>query len=299
MPRRSTVHLISHVAQSLLIHGNAVVAKVRTGDPDLPPDWLWPFDWSHLNATASRAARSSGGRRRSSSRRSGSSRPTTRSTSRGRGPSGGEIGVSPLEKLGVTIRLEDAAQRDQTSMFRNGIRPSAAVSSRTRTRRRRSSTTLATGSVRRMHKGHGQVGLVVLHGREHEGQPLSLTPVEAALIEQRKLNREEVGMVYDLAGPLMNDLEHGTYSNVSELLRSLYRDVMPPWTELIVQTFQAQLIDPERRGSTARALRLQRQAEGRPARAGTGRQERRRDRHPHPRRGPRRPRAGRKGRPCR
>jgi hypothetical protein len=33
-----------------------------------------------------------------------------------------------------------------------------------------------------------------------------MTPVEAALIDQRTLNREEVGMVYDLPGPLMNDL---------------------------------------------------------------------------------------------
>jgi phage portal protein BeeE len=54
-------------------------------------------------------------------------------------------------------------------------------------------------------------------------------------------------MVYDLAGPLMNDLTHGTYSNVEEL-KGLYRDVVPPWTTLIVDTFQAQLLDPSRRG---------------------------------------------------
>lgn len=52
-------------------------------------------------------------------------------------------------------------------------------------------------------------------------------------------------MVYDLAGPLMNDMTHATYSNVAELTHGLYRDVIPPWTTLIEQTFQAQLIDAE------------------------------------------------------
>jgi HK97 family phage portal protein len=76
-------------------------------------------------------------------------------------------------------------------------------------------------------------------------EQLSLSPVEAALIEQRNLNREEVGMVYDLPGPLMNDLSHATLANVAEYQKALYRDVVPTWTELMVQTFQVQLIDPE------------------------------------------------------
>ncbi len=35
MPGRSTVHLVSHIEQSLLIHGNTVLAKVRSSDVDL------------------------------------------------------------------------------------------------------------------------------------------------------------------------------------------------------------------------------------------------------------------------
>jgi phage portal protein BeeE len=72
-----------------------------------------------------------------------------------------------------------------------------------------------------------------------------MTPVEAGLIDSRKLNREEVGMVYDLPGPLMNDLSHATLANVAEYQKALYRDVLPVWTELMVQTFQRQLIDVE------------------------------------------------------
>src|SRR4051812_39813134 len=49
-PRTSTVHLLTHVFQSLYIHGNAVVAKLRTADREAPPVMLWPLNWSQLNA---------------------------------------------------------------------------------------------------------------------------------------------------------------------------------------------------------------------------------------------------------
>ena len=39
----------------------------------------------------------------------------------------GPIGVSPLQQLGVTIQIEDAAQRWQRSMLHQGARPSGAV----------------------------------------------------------------------------------------------------------------------------------------------------------------------------
>jgi HK97 family phage portal protein len=159
-------------------------------------------------------------------------------------PDGGEIGVSPLEKLGVTIRLEDAAQRHQTSMFKNGVRPSAAVAI-SDPNPQREKLELAKAIVEGAHGGMDKSGSWVFMGANTTITPLSFNAVEVELIQQRKLGREEIGMVYDLPGPLMGDFEHATFANVTEMLRSLYRDVIPPWTELFVQTAQAQLIDPE------------------------------------------------------
>lgn len=243
MPRRSAVFLLSFIAQSLLVHGNALVAKLRGPDRDAPPFMLWPLDWSLVSAYAS-----PGGTIEWWS--------TTQFDNQERflavedtlhfawpAPSGSEVGVSPLEKLGVTVQIEEAAQRFQRAEFRNGIRPSLAVSLEGNVRPE--TLDLVRASIERMHKGVDEQRKTMLLSGGAKVQPISLSPVEAALIEQRKLNREEVGMVYDLAGPLMNDLTHGTYSNVAELMKGLYRDVIPPWAELIVQTFQAQLLDPE------------------------------------------------------
>lgn len=243
MPRRTTVHLIAHIAQSLLIHGNAVVAKVRT-DRDLPPDMLWPLNWPQLNAYGEIG----GTIEWWSTAQFGAVERFIRAEDTVHfawsGPDGGEIGVSPLEKLGVTVRIEDAAQRHQTGMFANGARPSLAIALE-QTNPKREALDYARERVEALHGGADNAGRTFFMGANVKLQPLSLSPVEVELIQQRKLDREEIGMVYDLGGPLMGDFEHGTFSNVAELLRSLYRDIVPPWTELIVQTLQAQLIDLE------------------------------------------------------
>lgn len=243
MPRRNTVTLLAHIAQSLLVHGNGLVAKLRGPDRDEPPIMLWPLDWAQISAYGMPGGTIEGW---STRQFDGVERYIAVEDTlhfAWPGPSGSEIGVSPLEKLGVTIRLEDAAQRHQTSMFKNGVRPSTAISIPGDPKAE--TVAIVREAIERLHKGVDKSGKTMLLAGGATIAPLSLTPVEAALLEQRKLNREEVGMVYDLAGPLLNDLTHGTYSNVAELLKGLYRDVIPPWTELIVQTFQAQLLDTE------------------------------------------------------
>lgn len=247
MNRWGSSHLFSFIELSLLVHGNAVVAKVRsTNDRDLPPDMLWPLSWSKLTAYAE----------------TGGTIEAWGTTQFGYAASehiidvkdtvhfswtdseGSEIGVSPLEQLGTTIAFEDAAQRSQASLFRKGMKPSAAVTVDD-PNPTSAKLQMAADIVKAAHAGMDQQGGWVWLGAQTKVTPLTYSPVEAALIEQRKLSREEVGVVYDLAGPLMNDLTHGTYSNVEELTKGLYRDVIPPWTTLIVETLQSQLIDPE------------------------------------------------------
>lgn len=243
MPGKSTVHLVAHIEQSLLIHGNALVAKLRGSDRELPPSMLWPLDWSRSSAYGPEG----GTIEWWSTTQFGDERFIAAADVihfAWPGPSGTEVGVSPIEKLGVTIRLEDAMQRHQTAMFRNGIRPTAAVSvddpNPTKEKLER-----ASEIVKAAHAGVDKGGSWVFVGANTKVSPLSMSPVEVALIDQHKLGWQEIGMVYDMAGPNMGDFEHATFANVTEMLRSLYRDRVPVETELIVQTLQAQLIDPE------------------------------------------------------
>lgn len=241
-PRVAGVHLLTYIFQSLLIHGNAVVAKARThGDPDLPPDMLWPLDWSKLSAFGEAGGDievwhtsqfANGVREIDAVDTIHVAWP---------GPDGGQIGVSPLEKLGVTIQVEDAAQRTQTGTFSTDYRPSLAITLGTPkpTRELLDMTRASIDALRR------SGDKTILLGSDSKVETLSMTPVEAALIDQRRLNREEVAIVFDLAGPSLSDTTNASMGNVVERMRSFYRDVLPPWTSLVVETLEAQLVEPE------------------------------------------------------
>jgi HK97 family phage portal protein len=151
--------------------------------------------------------------------------------------------VSPLEKLGVTIRLEDAAQRYQTANFRNGNRPSNAVILPEKPSRE--AIEITRNGITSLHGGVDRAGKTIMLSGGAEIRPLSMSPVEASLIEQRRLDREEVAIVLGLSGPNVAEASNSSQGNVIERFRAFYRDVLPPWATLVVETFEAQLLDPE------------------------------------------------------
>jgi len=158
----------------------------------------------------------------------------------------GDIGASPLKALARTIRIEDSSQRYQSSSFENGVRHSAVYAlpegadlDADEREEMRQSVQATQGGVDKA------FGLAIAYGGGTI-TPLSHTAVEAELIEQRKLNREEVAAAYDVPPVLIGILDNATYSNVAEMHRMLYGMVLGPWLNLIEDTIQAQLIDSYR-----------------------------------------------------
>jgi HK97 family phage portal protein len=242
-PRTSTVHLLTHIFTSLLVHGNALVAKLRGPDRDVPPIMLWPLDWARIGAYGE-----PGGdiewwstHQFADVERFIAAADTIHFA--WTGPDGGQLGVSPLEQLETTLRLEDASQRFQTANFRNGNRPSSVVSLEGNPKR--DAIELASAQIENLHKGVDRAGKTILLTNGAKIAPLSMTPVEASLVEQRRLNREEVAIVLDMGGPSLSDTTDASLGNVVERNRAFYRDNIPTWTELVVQTFEAQLLDME------------------------------------------------------
>lgn len=158
----------------------------------------------------------------------------------------GPLGVSPLEHLGVTLRNEDAAQRWGESNFRNGTRVGfAAILQKDGSQKQTPEVVeqLREQIVARYAGPENAGRPIVLGSGVADIKPIeSQTPVEAALIDQRKLNREEVMAVYGLPPTIAGDLEHGTYSNVTEQGEALFRTVLPPWLELLQTETTVQMI---------------------------------------------------------
>lgn len=133
-------------------------------------------------------------------------------------------GLSPLEPLRSTLENEWSARTATSSFWQRGARPGTALSH---------PNTLSEGAAERLKKqydeltgGAGNTGATIVLEEGMEPKTLTLTAEEAQYIETRKLNREEVCAGYDVPPPVVHILDRATFSNITEQMRSMYRDTM-------------------------------------------------------------------------
>jgi len=159
----------------------------------------------------------------------------------------GPIGCSPLQQLGVSVQIEDAAQRWQRAMLHQGARPSGAVTMTPEfVGLKQAEREQIISQVRRdLRELYG--------GPENAGKPALLPPglqwmnynggtaVEAELIQQRKISREEIAAVYGIPPPLLGILDRATYSNIQTQRDMTYTEVLGPPLVMMEQTVTAQV----------------------------------------------------------
>lgn len=142
-----------------------------------------------------------------------------------------ERGFSRMEALHTTIFAEDSLRNAVNAMLKNGARPNLVLHTPNR---------LSDTGAKRLkiafdqaHGGSSNAGQTLVLEDGVEAKPFQMTSVDLQLVDMRKMNREEVAAVYDIAPTIISILEHATFSNVTEQLRSFYRDTIPPVIELI------------------------------------------------------------------
>lgn len=135
-------------------------------------------------------------------------------------------GMSPLEPLRSTLENEWSARTATSSFWRRGARPAMALSH---------PGNLSEGAATRLKTqfdsiaaGADKTGVTVVLEEGMEPKSMTLTAEEAQYIETRKLNREEVCAAYDVPPPVVHILDRATFSNITEQMRSMYRDTMAP-----------------------------------------------------------------------
>jgi len=77
---------------------------------------------------------------------------------------------------------------------------------------------------------------------------IPLNAEELQYIESRRMNREEVCGIYDVPPPVVHILDRATFSNITEQMRSMYRDTMAPRLGLYESVLDSQLrpdFDPQ------------------------------------------------------
>lgn len=133
-------------------------------------------------------------------------------------------GLSTLEQLRETLYNEDAARRASASFWRRGARPSVALTH---------PGTLSQPAQDRLkdlwdsqHTGADLMGGTAILEEGLTPHVLQLNAEEMQYVESRKLNREEACAAYDVPPPVVHILDKATFSNITEQMRSMYRDTM-------------------------------------------------------------------------
>jgi HK97 family phage portal protein len=148
-------------------------------------------------------------------------------------------GMSRLEPLRSTLLNEDAARRATASWWKRGARPSVILKHPGNLSQNAQDRLKASFDAR--HSGADLMGGTAVLEEGMEAQVVQLSAEEMQYIESRKLNLQEVCMVFDVPPPVVHILDHATYSNITEQMRSMYRDTMAPRLEEIESVIDSQL----------------------------------------------------------
>jgi len=153
-------------------------------------------------------------------------------------------GIAPLDALARTVQVEDAAMTYQAETLRNGVTPRAAFT--TEQALHKPDLELLRDELRSLYAGPESAGrFAILHSGLQYDKPIGVSPADAALIDQRKLSREEVAACFDVSPPFLGILDRATFNNIEELRESLYVDSLGPKLEILQSAWQSQLVDAE------------------------------------------------------
>lgn len=158
-------------------------------------------------------------------------------------PGDGLWAPSPMEALVTTLKTEDAAQRAAIATFENGMRQSGFF--------------VAPGEMKpeqferyraqlvEKYGGPDAAMRVVLLDNGMDWKVMSNDAQESELINLRKVSREEVAAVLDIPPPVIGILDRATFSNITEQHLMLYQDTVEPWTGMIQEVLEMQLVELE------------------------------------------------------
>lgn len=153
----------------------------------------------------------------------------------------GPLGISPLQQLGVTIAIEEAAQRYQRSYLEKSAAPPSALYLPKEVYADAAIRGQIRASMNSRHRGDERGNVALLPG-DTKWEAVGHNAHEAELIDQRRLTREEVAAVYMIPPPMLGILDKATYSNIQTQREMSYTDALGPPLVLIEQLLNAQLV---------------------------------------------------------
>ncbi len=147
----------------------------------------------------------------------------------------GLVGMSPIALHKEAIGLGLAAETFGVKLFGSGSLLSGVLRHPGRLKRKADKPNDPT-PVERLRKqwrdlysGLDNAASVAVLEEGMEFQQMGIPPDDAQFIESRKFQIADIGRIFNIPSPLINDLERATFSNISELYIGFLRYSVTPW----------------------------------------------------------------------
>lgn len=139
-----------------------------------------------------------------------------------------KIGISPIMQHAQTIGLGMDAGKYAESFFSGNARPAAIVSVKSALnddswKRLKTAWQTAISALRK------QENKSLLVPAEMDYHPITVSPVDAQLLELLKLNRSQIAGIFNVPAHMINDLERATFSNITQQSIQFVRHTVMPW----------------------------------------------------------------------
>lgn len=229
---------------SLLVNGGSLLAKYRGNGPSEPPTQMLPLDWRFLQAWSRIGqpvivwATVQTGQLKWIN----TSEVLFTAWSTVSGANGAWLCTSPLQQLGVTIKIDEAAQRYAAAHFKNAARPSTLITLPPEVDVRKAPE-LAARIEERIQESYGGVDeafRAMVVGGGADAKPWGANAEEAQLVQTREQDFREVCAVYDMPFDAMFGQGAASAESGSEVWKALI-----PWAHLGDERFNAQVVHCE------------------------------------------------------
>lgn len=151
------------------------------------------------------------------------------------------FGRSALEPLRRTLAIEDAATRLGVAAFKNAVAP-ASVFTTDHTLDEPVLKRLR-GNIENLYGSVDKAFRVAILEKGLKWEPFRHNLNDAAVLDHRKLTREEVAAVIDVPQPNIGILENANFASLRELHLMLYQDSLGPPLKMFEETIQTEFID--------------------------------------------------------
>ena len=154
-------------------------------------------------------------------------------------------GLSPIMLHASTVKTGLDMQNYGENFFNGGAKPSGVVGVKGQLNNQGWTRLLNTWNSNSRRAMESTENRVMFLPADVTYTPISISPIDAALVQTMKLSRSEICGIYNVPGYMVGDLDKAYSGSVTAMLTSFVKNTLQPWATNCEQEFTKKLLSDD------------------------------------------------------